>query len=364
MNKSHPFNYELSLAEDAKNLINFAREIINLDSLDKALNLLLGKTVRFFSPSLTSLILPKKKNEGFIYRLVFGEHSQRITNLRLGQDEGVASWVFNHESPLLLTEANLDPRISPQIASRLGSKIQSILSVPFRTPIKTIGVIELINTSDKDPFTPSQLKLLEAIADLTGLAVERIYLQNKLRQQARLDPLTQVYNRSYFEQVLTREIERSQRYNLPLALILLDIKEFKKINEEYGHQAGDNLLKSLACLLVEQVRKVDSVFRLGEDEFAILLPHTNEEGARLVQQRLEQALAEAHSQKKILPIQLTVGLHSASGGEEAGDLFARADIDLFQRRGDDLSSSKEGGDIHQLLLPLFEDEENSKPSLF
>ena len=359
MPKTHPFSSKAFSSGDSHKLISFVQEIVQTDSLDKALNLFLGKTVEFFSPNLTSLILPDKEKGGFIYRLVIGEAAQSITDLRLNQEEGVAAWVFNHESPLLLSEAELDPRISPQITDRLASPVKSVLSVPLRTPAKTIGVIELLQTGSPEPFTPAQLNLLEAMADLTGLAVEKIYLQNKLHQQANLDPLTQVYNRAYFEEVLTREIARSQRYNLPLALILLDIKEFKKINEEYGHQAGDNLLKKLAQLLRQQIRKVDSVFRLGEDEFAILLPHTNEEGARLVQQRLEQALAEASSQNKILPLRLTIGLHSASGGEEAGDLFARADINLFQKRYKDLSPLEDKDPLHQLLLPIFE-EANKK----
>jgi len=355
MTQTHPSPSQVASSEEIDKLIKFTCELVQVKSLDKALHFFLGKTMEFFSPTLTSLVLPDKEEGGFIYRLVIGEAAPLITNLRLSPEEGVVGWVFNHESPLFLSEAELDPRVSPQLSQRLATPLKSVLGVPLRIPTKTIGVIELLKTGAQEPFTSAQLNLLEAMADLTGLMVERIYLQNKLQQQANLDPLTQVYNRSYFEEVLSREIARSQRYNLPLALILLDIKEFKKINEDYGHQAGDNLLKKLAHLLRQQIRKVDSVFRLGGDEFAILLPHTNEEGARLVQQRLEQALAEASNQNKILPIKLTIGLHSASGGEEAGDLFAQADINLFQKRYKDLSPLEGQDELQQLLLPFFEE---------
>lgn len=264
--------------------------------------------------------------------------------------------MFEHETALLISEPGLDPRVSPRLGKMIKAEIKSVLCVPLRISAKIIGAIEVINTEDK--FSPSHLQFLQALADLAGLAAEKIYLQSKLREQARLDPLTKVYNRFYFEQLLAKEIARSQRYNFPLSLILLDIEAFKKINEEYGHQAGDNLLKTLARLLSNQVRKVDTVFRIGEDEFALLLPHTGEEGAQHVRQRIEHALEEAQAQKKILPIRINFGLYSAAGAEEAKDLFARADINLFHHRHGDVSEDMIANqEFYQLILPFMEEEE-------
>jgi len=104
------------------------------------------------------------------------------------------------------------------------------------------------------------------------------------------------------------------------------------------------------------VRKVDTVFRIGADEFALLLPHTDEQGAQQVRQRIQQALQEAQDNQRILPFHIKFGLYSAAGTEEAKDLFAQADINLFQERQEEISElMRERQELFQLILPFMDE---------
>ncbi|RLE07721.1 MAG: hypothetical protein DRJ06_05490 [Candidatus Aminicenantes bacterium] len=264
--------------------------------------------------------------------------------------------MFEHEAPLLISEAELDPRVSSRLTKIIKTDIKAILSVPLKISSTIMAVVEIIQTKEQGSFSSAHLQFLQTMTNLVGLMAEKIHLQSKLQDQDRLDPLTKVYNRSYFEHLLAQEIERCERYNFPLSLILLDIEAFQKINEEYGYQAGDNILKTLACLLREQVRKVDTVFRIGADEFALLLPHTDEQGAQQVRQRIQQALQEAQDNQRILPFHIKFGLYSAAGTEEAKDLFAQADINLFQERQEEISKlMRERQELFQLILPFMDE---------
>lgn len=110
------------------------------------------------------------------------------------------------------------------------------------------------------------------------------------RQLARLDSLTQVYNRRFFMEALAMEMSRARRYCYPITLVYLDVDNFKAVNDQRGHSAGDRLLKKIADRIRDALRVSDLVARLGGDEFVILLPHTDAAGAKAVLPRLHQTL--------------------------------------------------------------------------
>ena len=116
------------------------------------------------------------------------------------------------------------------------------------------------------------------------------------RQLARTDPLTHLGNRRFFEQIATGELTRSRRYARPFALAYLDVDHFKAVNDRYGHAAGDRLLQLIARQLTGGLRKSDLIARIGGDEFAVLLPETPAEGARIAMQKIHDRLNAAARQ--------------------------------------------------------------------
>jgi len=112
----------------------------------------------------------------------------------------------------------------------------------------------------------------------------------KLRELATRDELTGLYNRREMDRLLQKEVSRCLRYGHPLSMVIIDIDNFKAINDTFGHIAGDNVLRSIAQLLTEKLRSIDSIARYGGDELALILPETSESGALLLAERMRMTV--------------------------------------------------------------------------
>lgn len=145
------------------------------------------------------------------------------------------------------------------------------------------------------------------------------------------DPLTGLGNHRAFHEELDRQGAAALRYGLPLALLLIDLDEFKAINDGHGHAAGDRLLRAFGHLLATGIRRADRAFRVGGDEFAVILPHTGVEGARVVARRLlAQALQPTLRLEELRPISFSAGLSALPELADTGArLYAQADTALY-----------------------------------
>ena len=201
-------------------------------------------------------------------------------------------------------------------------------------PIGDIGVFQVVSTQE-NAFSEQDVHLLELLLGYTAQAIARIRLQKQLRDQAMRDPLTNVYNRRYFNQVIEREIGRSKRYDHPIGFLMIDIDDFKHINDTYGHQTGDLVLKAVADLLVEQVRDTDLVVRYGGDEFLLVLIETNGETEK-VMERIQEAIAERTRTNEIVPFPVTLSIGSAHWSPElnqtAKEILAEADRKMYEAK--------------------------------
>ena len=170
---------------------------------------------------------------------------------------------------------------------------------------------------------------------------------------AKQDPLTGLNNRRYFNEFLEKEIERSKRHNHEFCILLLDLDNFKEINDSYGHLCGDEALKSIAKILMNKIRRGDTITRLGGDEFAIVLPETNMKGAHFVAEEIKTTI-ETHqfSESHTIHITTSIGLinyptHSTS----ITDLLSKVDVALYQAKDNGRNSICEYNSSINLLSP-------------
>jgi diguanylate cyclase (GGDEF)-like protein len=173
--------------------------------------------------------------------------------------------------------------------------------------------------------------LMGAARDIT----ERRETEEKLRQQATTDPLTEIFNRRYFFEVAQQELERSQRYKRPLSIIIFDIDHFKKINDTYGHNAGDEVLRKLTEGCAESLRENDIFARYGGEEFVILLPETDSDRAEQMAERMRKSCAETPLDVGVATVNQTVSFGVANlNGEkiDLDELLLRADKALYQAK--------------------------------
>ncbi len=181
----------------------------------------------------------------------------------------------------------------------------------------------------------SELKLAEALA----LSEERLRtissLHEQLREQALCDPLTGLYNRRYLDEFFERELARVQRENLPLAVALIDLDHFKRLNDECGHLVGDDVLKAVAQHLLDNLRSTDAVFRIGGEEFLLILPGADpdEASARLQSICSQLAAREIATRGGDQRVTLSAGLaYWPQQGRALDELLHAADAALYQAK--------------------------------
>jgi diguanylate cyclase (GGDEF)-like protein len=155
--------------------------------------------------------------------------------------------------------------------------------------------------------------------------------EEKLELLSTTDQLTGVYNRRAFDEFFTRERDRAVRYNKPLSLILFDIDYFKKVNDTFGHEAGDHVLQEVVNISKEQIRKVDSLFRWGGEEFILLLPETEVDGAIIVAERLRSAV-EKWEFPTTSSITISLGVSQFHKDDSDKTLIKRADVALYEAK--------------------------------
>jgi diguanylate cyclase (GGDEF)-like protein len=201
-------------------------------------------------------------------------------------------------------------------------------------PIGDIGVFQVVSTH-ANAFTDEDARLLELLLGHTGEAVKRIRLEAQLRNQAMRDPLTGIYNRRYFNQVVEQEINRSKRYKHPIAFLMIDINRFKEINDRFGHQMGDSVLQQVASLLLQEVREADVVVRYGGDEFLVVLPETNGE-SDVVMQRIHHAVDKRNETNELIPFPVTLAIGSAHWEPDRDrpieQVLAEADQKMYEEK--------------------------------
>lgn len=252
----------------------------------------------YFSPQNWSLLLIEDETERIKFEIVLGIDADKVRGVYLEKGEGIVGWVCDHGEPLVVENVDNEPRFCSRIDNIIGFKTHSIVCVPLLNgQNKVIGAIELINkivppssqlalgTDTKaiiptdDTFTKIDMKILASIGIFTGVAVENAFLYKKVEELAMVDSLTGINNRYYFNEIMQQETERVKRYGHTMCLLMIDVDDFKAINDNFGHLTGDRVLCSLANILRAAVRESDFLARFGGDEFVIIMPEAKESPA-------------------------------------------------------------------------------------
>ncbi len=219
----------------------------------------------------------------------------------------------------------------------------SILCLPLRVKERTLGAVYLDNPGTSGAFGIRQREIAEVLTEHAAIAIENTLLHHRTIH----DRLTRVYNHGQFEKELHREVARANRLSLPCALLMIDVDDFKKINDTLGHQAGNAVLKHMASTLAGAVRAHDMVARIkerpghpvvaryGGDEFEILLPGAGPDGAIRTAERLVQLLSRQKLRFGSRDLRLSISAGAAVYPDHAGtahELFLRADEALYRSK--------------------------------
>ncbi len=200
--------------------------------------------------------------------------------------QGIAGFVMEKGTAVNIKDVQHDKRYDVKADSYRKLNVRAMMCVPLLIHGRIVGIIRLIQTDRRKVFSENDMCLLKHAAHYAALSIERAYLYEKLKN----DELTNLYNMSYLLQAIDLEIERSRRFNSVFSLIFMDMDNFKKVNDRYGHLVGSRVIVEIARLLEQNVRKLDIVSRYGGDEFVIILPQTSHEISFHIAERLRKMI--------------------------------------------------------------------------
>jgi diguanylate cyclase (GGDEF)-like protein len=245
-----------------------------------------------------------------------------------------AGFEFAHQAlsktaPQDIGDPDTDSRITydRSFLKRLG--IRSGLMVPLIMRERVLGALFLQDCAEPRDWSIDDISLIGSLADNLSVAIENADLHQEIARQAVTDGLTGVANRRSFNESFSREFERARRYNEPLSLVMIDLDFLKKINDTYGHKAGDDAIASIGKLLKLSSRVSDVAARYGGEEFCLLLPNTEVEMAEQLAERIRRMIYEVHIEG---PGTISASLGVASYPHHADDcdqLFQKADAALY-----------------------------------
>jgi diguanylate cyclase (GGDEF)-like protein len=184
------------------------------------------------------------------------------------------------------TESDLCSATTTKFFAESASRMR----IPLVSFGQTLGVLAL-DSSLPDAFRDGDLQSLESVADICATAIQNAHYVERVKQLAYLDGLTGIFNRRFFELRILEEIDRARRYGTGMAVVMADIDQFKRLNDEFGHVLGDEVLRQVSSLFHQQVRKIDVVCRYGGEEFGILLTQTTAAHAMNIAEKLRKMVA-------------------------------------------------------------------------
>ncbi|WP_396223414.1 diguanylate cyclase [Gemmatimonas sp.] len=337
-------------ADSRRKLVDILHEVTGDLSVSELFHLLVRRAARALGVSHCSVVLARPGDTLATVVAAFENPGLQQLTVQLDRYPELKA-AFDSGQPVLVED--LDTHLLYEGVRNVWGiegievPIRSVIALPFSIDRGQYGVFLVRRTRDQERFGPADLEFAQAVITAAVAVIQRAQMVEstmadnaRLEQLAQTDPLTQLLNRRALTERITAEMERALRYDSTMALLMIDLDHFKRVNDTYGHLVGDDVLRDVAQLLSDTIRSADIVARYGGEEFLVLLPETDDAGAEAFADRLRCAI-ETHpfaSDSLAEPLRLTasigVAVYPAARIESVEDLFARADAALYRAKAD------------------------------
>jgi diguanylate cyclase (GGDEF)-like protein len=280
-----------TLVESYRRLADVFHEVLAEQSLD-ALLVRIADTVGDLIPSLDTLTIYEADETKRVLRpvLVRDVYADEIMSTTISFSEGITGWATRHREAVLCNQAHLDPRVRTVPGTPMEP--EALICVPLIARGQIKGALNIYREGDGVAFSETEFEIAKRFGDAAALSLDNAEIRERLEHQARTDSLTGLFNHSVFYERLLQSLQESSRTHMPLAVLMLDIDDFKHVNDVHGHAVGDELLRFLAEALRAIVRPEDVICRLGGEEFAVVMDGCGGEDAVRVAERVQSRLAE------------------------------------------------------------------------
>ncbi len=308
---SHPPD---SLVESYRRLADVFHDVLSEQSLEGLLDRIadaLTPLIPYDDMHIYEVDMAKRE---MIPRLARSRWAEQILAERFPFGEGITGWAVEHREPVLANQAHLDPRV--RFVPGTPIEPEALIVVPLIARGNLKGTLNIYREGEDVLFTEEEFRLATRFGDAAALALDNAHIRASLEHQAQTDPLTGLYNHRAFHELLRKELLRTSAAHDTVAVVMLDLDDFKRVNDIHGHALGDHVLAEVAGVLRGGIRDVDAVFRIGGEEFAIIAPSVDLATAEKLARRLAAEVASTELEA-VGSISVSVGV--AVGPEHAAN---------------------------------------------
>lgn len=320
-------------------VINEITKIINTNlNLKKINERFAVKFKELIHCDLCLIMLPARGDKARVF-LLSTPHKTRLTrNETFPLKNTSLNWAIRHKQPQFEGDLSRGKFFSED-EILVNEGIRSVVRLPIRSNSEVTGVF-ILGSRLPSYYAEADLDLLRLVVEQLALTLENYFLFKKITALSLTDELTGLGNRRMLRHEMIREIRRAKRYGRELALLMLDVDNFKEVNDQYGHMACDRVLKQLAKVIRNNVRDIDNCFRFGGEEFLVLLPETGLQGATSTAEKIRAILESTVFNNCGIAItpRITVSI-----GIAVYPLHAKTAQELLQRADQALYRAKAGG---------------------
>jgi len=289
----------------------------------------ISKSKRTLEDFISSYDTFKKDPESKLNSIVKG------IKVPLREDMGILALTILEGMPFEITTHEAKHMVDMEIQQTLNTDF--FVTVPLKAKDKVLGAILVDNIFNRKPITKADIRMLTMFANHAGLAIENSRLYEETVYLSNIDWMTKLWNYGKFQRHLSIEMEKSKVHGSCLSLAMMDIDNFKYYNDTFGHMKGDEALKRIAEVLKTKSRKVDIVSRYGGEEFAIVMPGTPKENARLFAERIRNEIERLYADDLEIPqekrVSISIGIATFPDDAETKDeLISRSDLALYEAK--------------------------------
>jgi diguanylate cyclase (GGDEF)-like protein len=304
---------ELALVESYRRLADVFHDVLAEQSLDALLDRVadaLSELIPYDSLTIYEADEPRRVLRPVLAR---DKWADKILASQCLFGQGLTGWGVEHREPVLVNQAHLDPRVLT-VEGTPDDEPEALITIPLIARDSIKGALNIYRLGEEAAFDDDEFELAKRFGDAAALALDNAQIRARLEHQAQTDPLTGLYNHRTFHERLRIALTAASRSHHAVSVLMLDIDDFKRVNDVYGHGSGDEILRALADTLKSAVRASDVVCRLGGEEFAIVMTSRDPEDA----ERLARRLVEHVSETAFEPAgKVTISVGLARGPEHA-----------------------------------------------
>jgi len=319
------------------NLLEISSLISRGDKLENILKFTVEKSRSLANSDAAYLFIKDEDSDTFSVREKVGTNSEHLLQLKLNRDDKVFNKLIETNQPLILDKENtLTEDLKKAFYENF--KFNSTLAMPVNLKGRLVGILGIGNKSETILYRKNDRELLEFFAKQIAIAIKNDILTQRIRELEIKDPLTGLYNEVFIRNRLEEEIKRAIIYRRPCAFILLNIDNFQQFHKNFGLLQAEVTLKKIASLIRDSCTEVDRVARVGDNEFAVVLPERNKRQAKEIAEEIRKKIDLAFSKERDVNRKLTV-----SGGVSENPLDGVNAEELITKAKEALNFAKTGG---------------------